>query len=170
MCAFEGMSVPIHGSFLKKNEAQTTVWTVTDGGSMLMSIGSTAATVVYGLEIDIDNTTVNATDKHNLLLKQSSTKAGTTRDSFVQMELGATTAVVTSCFSVGTASVPTRPSYFLTVASTAVSANVGGFVDEVRTTARTSASPMGALACLVGTTAYFIPMFHATNTATAAAQ
>jgi hypothetical protein len=167
---YQGTAVPLSGAFQRTNESQTAVWTVEDNGRLLLSVGDTSSTVVYGMEIDLDTTIINSSDQHALLLKRSSTKAGTTRDSFVHMELGATTAVVTSCLDVGSATVATRPAYFLTVASSAVSANCAGFVDEIMVTARTSASPMVAFKCLVGTTSVYIPAFHATNTATTAAQ
>lgn len=169
MGTYEGLGVSKYGAFTRENEAQTTVWTVLDNGSMIMSIGSSAATGVYGLEIDLDTTVINATSQYNIILKKSSTKVGTI-DAFMQLELGSTLAVATSCFHVGNATVDTRPSYFLSVAATAVSANAAGFVDERKAVANTTASPMGMLACLVGTTSYYIPMFHATNTSSCAAQ
>jgi len=167
---YHGLAVPLNGAFQRGNSSQTTVWTVEDNGRVLLSIGDTSSTTVYGLEIDLDTTVINSSDQHAIILKRSSTKAGTTRDSFIHMELGSADAVVTSCIDVGNATVDDRPSYFLTVASTAVSANCAGFVDEIRPVAWTSASPFGALKCLVGTTSFYIPMLHATNTATAAAQ
>jgi len=169
MGTFEGLGTPLYGSFYHYNSSQTTVWTVADNGGIVLSYGDTGSSTVCPLEIDIDTTTVNAANQYGIKLKRSSTKAGTTQDSFLHMELGSTDAVVTSCFTVGTSSVLTRPSYFLSVASTAVSSNASGFVDEIMLTSRTTTSPMGALKCLVGTTSYYIPMFHATNTSTTAA-
>jgi hypothetical protein len=38
MGSWELGAVPINGAFTRGNESQTTVWTVTDNGSLLMSM------------------------------------------------------------------------------------------------------------------------------------
>jgi hypothetical protein len=86
------------------------------------------------------------------------------------MELGSENAVVTSCFSIGSATVDERPSYFLTIASTAASANAGGMVDErIAASFTTTTSKMAVLACLIGTGSYYLPLLHASNVSSSAA-
>lgn len=112
---------------------------------------------VYGVKIDFDSSMTTACDySANLSLSRSSSKAATSADCFIELELNSSAAVTTSVVNMqGT----NRPTYFLTFSH----ADEGGFF-STKTMVLNSNAAQGALAVRIGASAvWYVPIVKGSN-------